>query len=82
MFCRIWFHKPVKADDWLLYVVSNCPSFHLIQMQNDMSMCDTEVHVASHENRSRAHLRMVAGVSSPDACSTGKERYALIDSEL
>lgn len=22
MFCRMWFHKPVKADDWLLYVVS------------------------------------------------------------
>ena len=72
----------MKADDWLLYVVRNCPSLHLIQIQSNMSMSDTEVHVASHENRSRAHLRMVAGVSSPDACSTGKERYALIASEL
>jgi hypothetical protein len=38
-------------------------------------MRDTNVHIAP-VNRSRAHLRMVVGVSSLDACSTGKERYA------
>jgi hypothetical protein len=55
-----------------LLVVVYSPSF----------ITHTEFHDGFHEHRSRAHLRMVVGVSSPDTCSTDKERYALVASKL
>jgi len=68
---RMWFHRPVKADDWLLFVVSRTFTVASIEYQFPRYANAEKLDI---NHRLRARLRMRAVALFQVKCSTGMER--------